>query len=308
MLVGCVAFAVMYALVHQLRNACDWQIIAFVRAALACLFAMSLARASGAQLVFLRPGSLWMRSLAGSFSLICGFYAVTRDVPASTVLAISNVFPIWVALLAWPMLGLKPGWSIMLSVVTAVAGVVIMCAPWLNESGSFLDVNDQTTVGAFFAFCASMATAVAMLGLHRLHWINTHAIVAHFSAVSMFACIAALFCFPLKMPLENLLHMGTLLMLLGVGVSATAGQICLTKAFTVGAPAEVAVFNLFTVVFMLCFDVTLFGRTLAWWNLVGMALVMVPTAWVIVSHRLKARSPEVEPVLAEGRQPIAESR
>src|SRR5262249_39284670 len=160
MLSGCAAFTVMNTLVHALRETCDWQVIALFRTGLAFLFALILARASGARLAILRPGSLWIRSLAGSVSLVCCFFAITREVPVSNVLALTTIFPIWVALLSWRMLGVKPGWPVLLSVVTAVAGVLLIRPPQLEAS--------DATVATGFAFVASMATAVAMLGLNRL--------------------------------------------------------------------------------------------------------------------------------------------
>jgi drug/metabolite transporter (DMT)-like permease len=288
MLLGCMSFTLMYAFVHGLRDICDWQIIAIVRTGLAFTFAFCLAVAAGAKLVFLRPPVLWIRSLAGSVSLLCAFFAMTRDVPVSNVLAITNIFPIWVALFAWPMLGIKPGWSVLLSVVTAVAGVWLIRAPQFNGTGPWLDLGNDSTQAALFALAASVATAVAMLGLNQLHWIDTRAVVAHFSGVSMCFCFAALFWFGRRAPLPTLSDPSTFLMLLGLGVTATAGQICLTKAFTIGAPAKVSVVGLTQIVMMLCVDVCLFDEQFTVPNLLGIALVMVPTAWVILSHRFRA--------------------
>src|SRR5580765_5673174 len=127
MLMGCAAFTGMYAIVYLLRGICDWQLVAFFRTSLACLFAIVLARAAGAKLVFFRPAVIWIRSIAGSISLLCAFFAYSRHVPMSSVIAITSIFPIWVAFLAWPMLGAKPGWSVLLSAFTAVAGVWLIC-------------------------------------------------------------------------------------------------------------------------------------------------------------------------------------
>src|SRR5437588_10248172 len=77
MLCGSVAFAVMGTLAHGLGERCDWQLIAFTRSFLAFVFAALLARAAGVRLVLWRPGTLWIRSLAGRFSLVCTFYALT---------------------------------------------------------------------------------------------------------------------------------------------------------------------------------------------------------------------------------------
>jgi drug/metabolite transporter (DMT)-like permease len=292
MLLGCASFTLMNTLVHGLRSDCDWPVIALFRTGLAFLFALTLAWASGARLVVFRPRSLWIRSLAGSISLLCCFFAMTRDGPVSNVLAITNIFPIWVALLAWPLLGIKPGWSVFLSVLTAVAGVFLIRTPQLESTGAVLNGHDDTALATLFAFIASFATAVAMLGLNRLHWIDTRAVVAHFSAVSMLVCIAALACAERRASLETLAAPLTAVMLLGVGVSATAGQICLTKAFTIGAPAKVSVVGLTQIVFTLLVDVSLFGEEFRPLHLLGIALVMLPTAWVMLAHHMRAQPVE----------------
>jgi drug/metabolite transporter (DMT)-like permease len=288
MLLGCASFTVMYALVHVLRNACDWQIIALVRTGLACLFALGLATAAGAELVLWRPHSLWVRSIAGSISLLCSFFAMTRDVPVSTVLAITYTFPLWVALLAWPLLGLRPGWPILLSVFTAVAGVFLIRAPAVDGAAFFLDLDNDASLASLLALVASIATAVAMLGLNQLHWIDSRAVVAHFSGVSMIFCFGALAGFEKHVSLNALFDPQVLLGLLALGIAATAGQICLTKAFTIGAPAKVAVVSLVQVVMTLLVDIAILGEgeRLSMSSLCGMALILLPTAW-LVSRRKK---------------------
>ena len=103
MLSGSLSFAVMATIAHALAPYCDWQLIALVRAFLAMAFAAMLARAARARLIFPGPPVLWMRSIAGSCSLVGTFFAFTR-LPASEVLTLTNLYPIWVALLSWPLL------------------------------------------------------------------------------------------------------------------------------------------------------------------------------------------------------------
>src|SRR5262249_22794815 len=100
---GSMAFATMAALAHGLATRCDWQTVAFFRAFLVFLFGLLLARLSGARLVIWRPGILWARSIAGSISMVCSFYAFAH-LPIADVLTLTNTFPIWVALLCWPLL------------------------------------------------------------------------------------------------------------------------------------------------------------------------------------------------------------
>ncbi len=70
MLVGSFAFAWMGILAHEAGKDYDWQIIAIVRCSIPLAIVGTLALSSGTKLVFLRPRSLWMRSVSGSLSLV----------------------------------------------------------------------------------------------------------------------------------------------------------------------------------------------------------------------------------------------
>src|SRR3954454_18398361 len=87
MLCGCFAFAWMGQFAHLLRASCDWRVTALARSALALLLAVGLARLCGARLVLWKPRTLWLRSVAGSLSLLCTFYALAQ-LPTSTVLTL----------------------------------------------------------------------------------------------------------------------------------------------------------------------------------------------------------------------------
>jgi drug/metabolite transporter (DMT)-like permease len=279
MLLGSFSFAVMSALAHAARASCDWQVIALARTGLVLLFAWLLARAANARLVFLRPGILWMRSVAGSISLVCTFYALTR-LPVSDVLTLTNMFPVWVAVLCWPLLHEPPSAGVWIAVASAVLGVAFIQQPHLAE-GNF---------ASLIALVSSMSTAVAMIGLHRLQHLDARSIVVHFSAVGVVFCVAAFFIFgpssldpdPSALPASG----GMLfLLLLGIGVAATAGQLFLTKAFAAGPPARVAVLGLTQVVFAMAFDLAFWHRSFNRGTLIGIALVLGPSAW-LMSHSM----------------------
>jgi drug/metabolite transporter (DMT)-like permease len=271
MLLGSLSFAFMGALAHALGSSCDWQVIALVRTALALIFGIGLCLAAGVPLVFWKPRTLWMRSIAGSISLVCTFFAFTR-LPVADVLTLTNMFPIWVALLSWPLLRERPSGWVWLSVASGVIGVILIQQPHLAD-GNF---------AVLIALASSFTTAVAMIGLHRLQHIDVRAIVVHFSGVSLVFSIASLFLFDRTLPVKNVLAGATLVMLLGVGVSATIGQILLTKAFAGGLPAKVSVVSLTQIVFALAFDALLWERHFNSLTLVGMSLVVAPTAWVMM--------------------------
>ena len=281
MLVSAMSFAVMGAFAHGARGMCDWQVIALSRSLLAVMLAALLAFASGASLVYFRPRTLWMRSIAGSISVMCNFYALT----------LSNMYPIWIAVLSWPLLGEVPEREVWFGVVCGMAGVVLMQQPYLAEGN----------MGTIAATLGSVTSAIALIGLHRLKGIDPNAIVVHFSVVSILFLLGSLFFWPTAHELGPQLSLsGTLpFFLLAVGVFATIGQLLLTRALASGVPARVAIVGLSQVAFAVVLDIVLWGRQFEPQTLLGMFLVLVPTAWFILRPKGVKSSGPSQPLTEE---------
>jgi drug/metabolite transporter (DMT)-like permease len=260
----------MGALVHALGDSLDWPYIALARSVLPMTCAYALAKMAGVRLVLWRR-TLWMRSVAGSTAILCTFYALTC-LRVSEVMTLTNMFPIWVALLSWPMLGERPPAYVWAAVVSGVAGVVLIQQPHL-EVGNY---------ASLIALGSSLCTGFAMIGLHRVRDLDPRAIVVHFSAVACLFGLVAIWFFPGRSHATGLAPGWVGLMLLAVGLSATAGQLLLTHAFAAGSPARVSVIGLTQIVFALGFDVVLFRHELGLLTLLGMGLVLAPTAWLMV--------------------------
>jgi drug/metabolite transporter (DMT)-like permease len=273
MLCGSFSFTLMAELAHVLTRQCDWQTVAVFRAGLVALFALVLARVVKAQLVFW-PWRLWVRSLAGSCSMLCTFYAFGK-LPAADVVTLTNTFPIWVAILSWPLYGQLPGIKLLVAIALGVVGVVLVEQPHL-ETGN---------LGVVAALAAAAFTAVAMLGLHSLAGLDSRAIVAHFSAVATVFCAAAWLVGPRTHPAVAILEPAVIWKLLAMGTTALVGQLFLTIAFANGAPARVSVVGLTQIVFALLFDSWLFDRSINILTLLGTVLVIAPTAWLLTRSR-----------------------
>jgi drug/metabolite transporter (DMT)-like permease len=275
MLASAASFSVMGAIAHTLREELTWQFIALTRTSLALIFTLSLTTWARVPLVFFRPRSLWIRSLSGSVSLVLTFYALTH-LPISNALTLTNMFPVWVALLTWPLLGLPPTVGVWLAVVSGLCGVILIQHPQLAGGNQ---------LGAAAALASSFSTAVAMMGLHRLRTIDPRAIVVHFSAVST-AIVAVVCGLTGELPKLASLQTGRMAaLLLGLGLTATAGQIAMTRAFALGHPPAVAVVGLTQIVFAMGFDAILWSRTFDGTTLCGIALVVAPTAWLMLHGR-----------------------
>jgi len=268
MLGGAFAFATMGAMTHALGARCDWLVVALVRIFLTFLFSLALASAAGARLVFWRPATLWVRSLAGSCSLVCTFFALAR-LPVADVLTLTNTYPIWIVLLSWFRLRRAPSAWEVLGVACGILGVALIQQP--HASG------DNLAVAA--ALLASLTTAVAMLGLHRLREVDPRAVVAHFSGVA--SVIAATWIVVRGHALQpELWHSSSLALFLGIGLTGTAGQVLLTRAYAAGVPTRVAMVSLTQVIFGMAYDVAIWHRPFTRAVLLGIVLVIVPAAWL----------------------------
>jgi drug/metabolite transporter (DMT)-like permease len=278
MLAGAFAFSLMGILTHAAGRVFDWQIIALARSGTALVIALSLAAATRSELVFLRPRTLWIRSIAGSLSVLCNFFALAH-LNVADALALTNMFPVWIAVLSWPVLGRAPGRDVWISVFCAMVGVGLMLKP-TGEGG----------LGTLLAATGSVTSAVALMGLHRLKHIDANAVVVHFSAVSVVILLGVLLVQPGARPfsvvLSGLQSDGWLL--LGVGLGATVGQLMLTRAFAAGAPARVSVVALSQVAFAMVIESILWQRTYELTTLTGIAMVLGPTVWMLLRRPLRA--------------------
>jgi drug/metabolite transporter (DMT)-like permease len=272
MLSGTFSFSLMVEFAYDLTQqskSCDWQTVAIARSSLVALFAGLMAWAARARLVFW-PWRLWVRGLAGSGSMVCTFYSFGQ-LPAVDVVTLTNTFPLWVAILSWPVYGRFPGGRTWIAILMGVAGVALVEQPHL-ESGS---------LGVITALLAAFLSAIAMLGLHSLSNVDPRAIVVHFSAVATVFCVAAFFLFPRSIETNRVIETSVIVKLVALGFSATIGQLFLTMAFGTGAPAKVSVVGLMQIVIVLFFDVYLWNARVNAIAVAGIVLVIAPTAWLL---------------------------
>lgn len=290
MLCGAVAFATMSALAHALRSAVPWQAIALARASVPLAITGGMLVLAGLKWPLPGPLTLWMRSCAGSISLVCTFYALTR-LPVSDVLTLCNLMPLWVAVLSWPMLGERPTWDVWVSVMVGLLGVVLMEQAHAEAGNLFASA---------IAVIASMSSAIALISLHRVEGIDSRAIVFHFSLVSLGFCLLSLWApySRVNQSAETFLETittwngPTLGLMLGVGFAATIGQFCLTKAYLTGSPARVSVVGLSQVGFAMVFDLLIWHRSFGPITILGMALVVGSTGWVMLSRPVRSTRDE----------------
>ena len=277
MLGAAALMASMGALVHLVGDRSDWLVVALIRTLIMMATATALVRAAGVPLAIWRPRSLWVRSLAGSFSLVCNFFALAH-LPVADAVTLSNMHPLWIVLLTAATLRRWPALVELAGVASGLLGVILVERP---------DVAHAQGLAVAVALMSSVSTAVAMLGLHRLKGVDTRAVVAHFAGVAS-AVAAAWLVLRWGRLTPTRVDPATIALLLGVGVLGTLGQILLTRAYASATPSRVAVVGLTQVVFAMGFDVAIWGRTLDPLTLLGFALVLAPTTWLSLRSARKS--------------------
>ena len=224
MMLGCFFTAWMGQFARRMHDI-DWRIIALARTSLALIFAIGLARASGAKLVIWRPGALWIRGCASSISLLCTFFAFSQ-LQTSEVLTLTNTFPIWVAFLSWPLMQLRPTLSVWLAAGFGVVGVAVMQLPHFDARAPAAS-GSHAALALMLCVVAAVNNAIAMLGLNRLKGVSSWAIVAHYSGVAMLFVLGSWAVGPFP-DLSKLDRPAIPILLVSIGLAATLGQICIT--------------------------------------------------------------------------------
>jgi drug/metabolite transporter (DMT)-like permease len=284
MVAGAAGFALMGGATRLLGDQCNWALIALVRTLIVFLVAAVATRLSGSAFIVWKPGSIWLRSIAGGVSLLCTFYALTR-LPLADALTLVHLTPLWLAVLSWAWLRDPPSVQDVMALVLALGGVVLLFQPYLAGGGVAFGV----------AVAGSVASAFAMLGLHQLRGAGTWAVVTHYSGLSSLLALGCWLAAPGPVTASTW-DQGTFLLLLAVGLSGTVGQYCLTRAYASGHPARVGLVGLTQVVFGAALDVLIWKRTFTLGALVAITLIMAPTIWLMSRTRSVADVQEQEAV------------
>lgn len=286
MLIGSFFFAVMGLLIESLGREYSFAWIATIRSAVATSIAVGMVLYARANFVVWRPASLWMRSLAGCTAMLCIFFAMTHyDV--AVVLSLSSMYPIWVAILGWPMLGQMPSRDTWLALSISTVGMWFIYGSATSPSTvSAAHSHYLPQVAIPLAALASMFSAIALIGLHRVKELDPRAVVAHFSAVSTLLSLGLWVCTPMQTMMTEA-DGNSIVRLVAVGVAAVLGQLFLTKAFAAGRPARISVIGLSQVAFAASYKWIFEGRIPSGMGVAGMLLVIGATVWVMFRSQAK---------------------
>lgn len=253
------AFAVMATCVKAASRGVGNEMIVFFRSAvsLAVLSPWMLRRGLAAVRTTRPAGHLW-RSAFGICSMYAFFYAIAH-LPLAEAIVLTYSTALFIPFIAWATLREPPSPATLLAVTVGLFGIALIAKP---SAGT---LNFATLVGV----ASSITAAAAMVTIRRIsHTEPAARIVFWFSALAtLVSSVPLLWAWKTPAPHE-------LALLVGTGVFATLGQLCLTRAYSLAPAARIGAFT---------YVAAVFGGLIGWalWNeapdgasIAGMLLVV----------------------------------
>lgn len=246
--------------------------LVFYRGLLGMLFMWVWARSRGVSLATPYPGMHAWRSLVGVFSLGAWFYSLAY-LPLATAMTLNYMSSVWIAaflvggaLIAWnPRSGvsvpLRQG-PLALTVLAGFVGVLMMLRPTIDQDQVFAGLVGLLS-GLTSAFAYMQVMALGRIGEPEVRTVFYFAVG---SAVAGGAGMAVTGISPWEW--------SHALWLLPVGLLASLGQLCMTRAYAKGATLVVANLQYSGIVMGALYSLLLFGDHIPLLGWAGMALIV----------------------------------
>jgi drug/metabolite transporter (DMT)-like permease len=211
------------------------------------------------------------RSAVGVLSLGSWFYAIAH-LPLATAMTLNYMSGVWVAaflvggnLLNWNPQEGESAWSqgpLAITVLSGFAGVVMMLRPTIEQNQIFAGL-----IGLMSGFVAAFAF-MQVMALSRVGEPETRTVF--YFAIGTAVAGGGVMLFDGVTPWDWY-HA---IWLLPVGVLASLGQLCLTRAYSQGATLVVANLQYSGIVFAALYSLLLFGDDIPPIGWAGMALIV----------------------------------
>ena len=202
------------------------------------------------------------RSSIGFISLLFFFYAI-KHLPLSTAISLNYTSPLFLGLLMPLILRRKIKRWLFLTVAIGFIGVFFILKPTFENQNYFAGL-----VGLISGLGAAMAYLfVTQLGQLKEPDLRT---IFYFTLISTF-CSGIMMLFD---EIHNI-QFKYILILFGLGVSATIAQIAITKAYRVGNTLGNAGLSYLTIIFSTIIGVVWFGEFINWQTAFGILLIII---------------------------------
>lgn len=263
MVAGAFFFSLMSLLVKVAGQRLPSQQIVLARSVVMVVLAVWALRRLGIPMAGSRRRLLALRGLLGFGALSCFYYALVHlPLAEATVLQYTN--PAFAAVFAVFALGEGMRRREVLSLLLSLAGVVLVARPAALFGGAAVLDPVAVSVGLAGAVLSAAAyVVVRMLGTE--HYM---VVILYFAVISSLGAIpAAALHAIMPTPAEWLV-------LLAVGLTTHAGQVCMTRGLHLERAGRATAAGLVQIVFAASWGLLVFGDAPGLWGVAGGALVV----------------------------------
>ena len=262
MLIATFFFALMGAFVKLGGENFTTTELVFYRSSISLFFIMSIMRWNKVSYSSNYIRLHLTRSSIGFISLLFFFYAI-KHLPLSTAISLNYTSPLFLGLLMPLILRRKIKRWLFLTVAIGFIGVFFILKPTFENQNYFAGL-----VGLISGLGAAMAYLfVTQLGQLKEPDLRT---IFYFTLISTF-CSGIMMLFD---EIHNI-QFKYILILFGLGVSATIAQIAITKAYRVGNTLGNAGLSYLTIIFSTIIGVVWFGEFIDWQTAFGILLIII---------------------------------
>ncbi len=268
MLLGSFFFATMAVGIKVASGQFNTFELVFYRGMVSVIFIWMILRARGTPVATRVPWMHAWRAVIGVFSLSTWFYAIAH-LPLATAMTLNYMSGIWVAAFIVGG-GILYGQAnrqgaLLLTVLAGFVGVVLMLRPTLEQNQLFAGlIGLLSGIGASLAYL--QVTALGKAGEpegRTVFYFSVGTTVAGLAGVAYAGFTS-----------WSDVSWQAAAWLIPIGVLASLGQWCMTRAYSRGSTLLVANLQYSGIVFAAVYSLLLFGDQIPWIGWIGMALIV----------------------------------
>jgi drug/metabolite transporter (DMT)-like permease len=221
-----------------------------------------------------RHGALALRGLLGFVALSCYYWTLTR-LPLADATTIQQLAPLFTAVGAWALLGERVGPAAAIAIVLGLGGVVLVTHP-----GGLLGATQLDPAGTAIALGGALASGLAYVTVRQLSRHEDPLVIVFY-----FPLVALPLAIPWTVPVAIWPTPLEWLILLGIGVTTQAAQVCMTRGLMLERAGRASAIGYLQVALAVVWGVVLFGEVPAWSMIAGAGLIVGGTVIVASTSR-----------------------
>lgn len=274
-ILGCIMFSCMTAMVKFLGGSFDSFQLAFFRALFGLFAVLPFFLRYGLGVVRTRRLGLQLtRAIGGSFAMLCGFYAITH-LPLADAVSISYARALFLIPLAVLFLGEVVRLRRWTATAVGFVGVVIMLRP----GGEIAPATFVAVLGAFLG--AAITILIKKLSTTE----RPESLLFYFGAVSSLVALGpALMVWRAPTPTE-------LAFLMAIGALGAAGQYFMIRGYRIGETTALLPFDYTRLLFAGAIGYLVFAELPDIWTVSGALIVVAATLYIGIREARLGKRP-----------------